>query len=71
MKFSRDKYEVLHLGKRNQTHSYRMGNTWLSNTTSKKDLGVVVDHRLNINQHCDVAIKRGKALLGCINRSMV
>ena len=49
MKFNRDKCQVLHLGKRNQMHSYKMGDTWLSNTTSKKDLGIVVDHKLNIS----------------------
>ena len=27
MKFNRDKCKVLHLGKRNQTHSYKMGDT--------------------------------------------
>ena len=34
MKFSRDKCKVLHLRKRKQLHSYKMGNTWLSKTTS-------------------------------------
>ena len=41
MKFSRDKCQVLLLGKRNQRHSYKMGDTWLSNTTNEKDLGIV------------------------------
>ena len=45
MKFNRDKCKVLHLGKRNQTHSYKMGHTWLSNTTSKEDLGIIVGHK--------------------------
>ena len=47
MKFSRDKCQVLLLGKRNQRHSYKMGDTWLRNTTNEKDLGSVVDHKLN------------------------
>ena len=44
MKFNRDTCKVLHLGKRNQLHSYKMGDTWLSKTTSEKDVGIVVDH---------------------------
>ena len=57
--------------KRNQLHSYKMGDTWLSKTTSKKDLGIVVDHKLNMSQQCDVATKKANAILGCINRSIV
>ena len=49
-------------------HSYKMGDTWLSKTTSKKDLGIVVDHKLNMSQQCDVATKKANAILGCINR---
>ena len=45
MKFNRDKCQVLHLGKRNQSHSFKMGDTSLNKTKSKKDLGIVVDHR--------------------------
>ena len=52
MKFSRNKCKVLHLGKRNQLHSYKMGDTWLSKTTSEKDLGIVVDHKLNMKAKC-------------------
>ena len=71
IKFSRDKCEVLHLGKRNQMHSYEIGDTWLSNTISEKDLGIVVDHKLNMSQQGDVATKKTNAILGCINRSTV
>ena len=54
MKFNRDRYKVLHLGKRNQMDSYKMGDTWLSNNMSKKVLGTIVDHKLNMNQQCEV-----------------
>ena len=70
MKFNRDKCQVLHLGRGNQMQSYRMGDTWLNNTTSEKDLGIVVDHKLNMSQQCDVAAKKANAILGCINRSI-
>ncbi|KAF7247973.1 RNA-directed DNA polymerase from mobile element jockey [Varanus komodoensis] len=39
MKFSKDKCQVLHLGKRNQRPQYKMGNTWLNRTEQEKDLG--------------------------------
>ena len=47
------------------------GGTWLSKTTSEKELGIVVDHKLNMSQQCDVATKKANAILGCINRSIV
>ena len=45
--------------------------TWLSKTTSEKDLGIVVDHKLNVSQQCDVATKKATAILDFINRSIV
>ena len=57
MKFNWEKW-TWHLGKRNQLHSYKMGDTWLSKTMSKKDLGIVLDHKLNMSQQCGVATKR-------------
>ena len=71
MKFSREKCKILHLRKRNPLHSYKMGETWLSKTTSKKDLGIVVDQKLNMSQPCDAAAKKANVILGCINRSIV
>ena len=42
------------------------GGTWLSNTTSKKDLGIVIDHKLNMSQQCAVGTKKANAILGFI-----
>ena len=41
-----------------EIHLDPMGDTWLSNTTNEKDLGIVVDHKLNMSQECDAAAKR-------------
>ena len=49
LKFNRYKCKILHLRKRNQLNSYKVGDTWLSKTTSKKDLGIVVNHKLNMS----------------------
>ena len=48
-----------------------MGDTWLSNTISKKDLGNVVGHKLNMRQECNMAAEKANAILGSINRSIV
>ena len=51
-------------------HSYKMGDTWLSNTTNEKDLRIAEGHKLNMSQQCDAAAKKANAILGCINRSI-
>ena len=48
-----------------------MGDTWLSKTTSEKDLGIVIDHKLNMSQQCDVPTKKANVILACINRNIV
>ncbi|KAF7248797.1 RNA-directed DNA polymerase from mobile element jockey [Varanus komodoensis] len=48
----------------------RLGDKWLESSTCERDLGVLVDCRLNMSQQCDVVVKRTSAVLGCIARSV-
>ncbi|KAF7242706.1 C-type lectin domain family 3 member A [Varanus komodoensis] len=68
MAFNVDKCKVLHLGHRNGCHKYRLGDKWLESSTCERDLGVLVDCRLNMSQQCDAVVKRANATLGCIAR---
>uniref|UniRef100_A0A8D2LZX1 Reverse transcriptase domain-containing protein n=1 Tax=Varanus komodoensis TaxID=61221 RepID=A0A8D2LZX1_VARKO len=68
MAFNVDKCKVLHLGHRNRCHKYRLGDKWLESSTCERDLGVLVDCRLNMSQQCDVVVKRANNTLGCIAR---
>ncbi|KAF7246348.1 RNA-directed DNA polymerase from mobile element jockey [Varanus komodoensis] len=70
MAFNVDKCQVLHLGHRNRCHKYKLGDKWLESSTCERDLGVLVDCRLNMSQQCDAVVKRANATLGCIARSV-
>lgn len=45
---------------------YRLGNERMVNCPAERDLGILVDSKLNVRQQCALAAKRAKCTLGCI-----
>ncbi|KFV84373.1 hypothetical protein N308_15990, partial [Struthio camelus australis] len=67
MKFHKGKCKVLHLGRQNPMQQYRLGVDLLESSSAEKDLGVLVDNKLNVSQQRALV---AKGMLGCIRQSV-
>uniref|UniRef100_A0A493TVB5 Reverse transcriptase domain-containing protein n=1 Tax=Anas platyrhynchos platyrhynchos TaxID=8840 RepID=A0A493TVB5_ANAPP len=71
MRFNKSKCRVLHLGRNNPKYLYWLGDDLLERSSEEKDLGVLVDDRLTMSQHCVLVAKRANGILACIKREVI
>ena len=66
MKLNKRRCRVLHPGRNNRMHQYRLGADLLERSSVKKDLDVLVENKLAMSQQCVLVAKKANSILGCI-----
>ena len=69
MEFNVDKCKVMHLGHNNPKRQYTMDGKRLAVTEKEKDLGVIIDNKLDFGAHIRSIVGRANRVLGLVKIS--
>jgi len=70
MKSNKTKRKVLHMGRGHPKHKYRLARERMESSPEEKDLGVLVDNKVNVTGQCALAIQKANRIPGCIRKSI-
>ena len=69
--FNVDKCKSLHIGSRNTHHKYKMSGKGLEHIEEEKDLGVLIDEKLDFHRQAAAAVKKANRVLGLVKRTFL
>ena len=69
MEFNVDKCKIMHIGNKNPKYNYNMDGKNLQETLKEKDLGVLIDYKLDFGDHIKEIVSRANRMIGVIRAS--
>lgn len=71
MRFNKAKCEVLHLYQGDSYYQYKLEDERIEHRPIEKNMGILVNGKMDMSQHCALTDQKANCVLCCIKRSIV